>query len=725
MQTATDATDSSADSDAGTAGAPVRWSADGPLRMELEDIRALHQSEVRYRTIVDRAPIGIVLTDPDGLIIVANPAFQQMIGYSADELRARHFKEITHPDDGSKSLKRTQRMMSGHQSGYTLDQRYISKDGAVVWARVSISALVDPDGGSHGIIAMVENITERREIEEALRKSEARHREMFESNRTVQLLIEPDTMQIVDANPAACAFYGASRDDLRATTMHAINVLSADIVAAEVTRAQREERDYFIFRHRLWSGEERDVEVHSSPIEVDGRPLLYSIVHDITERKRVEAELIHQALHDSLTGLPNRILLHDRLKQAILRARRDVLPFALIVLDLDRFKEINDTFGHDVGDLLLQQIGPRLQEVLRQSDSLIRLVPATVARLGGDEFAIILHHVDEQGAITAAERLFDALRAPILVGKQRLTVGASMGIVLFPRHGKDAGGLLQRADVAMYLAKRRQDSYAVYDAEQDEYSPARHAIVGDLRDALETNGLHLHYQPEVTCLTGRTTRVEALARWLHPKRGMVPPVDFIPVAERTGLIEPLTTWVLQQALQQCARWHTAGRDVGVAVNLSAHSLSDPQLTETIERVVRAVGAEFHWLDVEITESAIMADAERSLLVLDGLHDLGVRISVDDFGTGYSSLTYLRRLPVQAVKIDRSFVVEMAVNPEDAIIVRSVIDLAHNLGLDVVAEGVEDSAAYDMLVSMGCEVVQGYYLSRPLPSDGIAEWLVTE
>jgi predicted signal transduction protein with EAL and GGDEF domain len=363
--------------------------------------------------------------------------------------------------------------------------------------------------------------------------------------------------------------------------------------------------------------------------------------------------------------------------------------------------------------------------VVRGSDSLVRLVPATVARLGGDEFAIILHHADEQGAITVADRLLDAVRASILIGEQRLTVGASVGIVLFPEHGKDAGGLLQRADIAMYLAKRAHVGYAVYDEKQDEYSPGRHAIAGDLRDALEQNGLHLHYQPQVTCLSGRTARVEALARWLHPKRGMVPPADFIPLAERIGLIGPLTDWVLQQSLEQCLQWHTAGREVGVGVNLSAQSLSDPRLPETIERVVRAVGADFHWLELEITESAIMADVERSMRVLHGLHDLGIRISVDDFGTGYSSLTYLRRLPVDTVKIDRSFVVEMAVNPEDAIIVRSVIDLAHNLGLSVVAEGVEDSAAYAMLVSMGCEVVQGYYLSRPLRSDDIAEWLVTE
>jgi PAS domain S-box-containing protein len=358
-------------------GEPLGCSVDGRLRMEMEDLEALRRREAQYSTIVDLAPVGIVLTDQNGLILVANPAFQQMLGYSEDELLSRASRELTHPDDLPASLGLAKRLQAGHRSAFILDKRYIRKDGTLMWARVSMSALVDSDGHPNGFIAMQEDITERREIEEALHESETRHRQMFERNHAVQLLIDPDTGEIVDANPAACTFYGASRDDLRATTIHTINVLSADIVAAEMTRAQREERDYFVFRHRLWSGEERDVEVHSSPIQVDGRPLLYSIVHDITERKRVEAELIHHTLHDALTGLPNRILLHDRLEQAILRAQRDGLPLALLVLDLDRFKEINDTFGHDVGDLLLQQMGHRLQQIVRSSDSLVRLVPAT------------------------------------------------------------------------------------------------------------------------------------------------------------------------------------------------------------------------------------------------------------------------------------------------------------------------------------------------------------
>jgi diguanylate cyclase (GGDEF)-like protein/PAS domain S-box-containing protein len=693
--------------------------------MAPEDLQALRRSETQYRTIVDRAPIGLVLTDRDGLIVVANPAFQRMIGYSEEELRTRHLTEIIAPDHVPKILKIIQQTLAGHGPEYASKKRYIRKDGTSIWVRVSFSVLFDTDDFAQGVIAMQEDITDSREVEEALRASEARYREIFQHNRTIQLLIDPETGQIVDANPAACAFYGTSLEDLQSTTIHALNVLSADMVAAEMARAHREKREYLYSRHRLHSGEVRDVEVHSNAVQIDGQPLLYSIVHDITESRMVEAQLIYQTLHDPLTGLPNRILLHDRLDQSILRAQRDRQAVTLVVMDLDGFKEINATFGDDVGDLLLHGIGLRLQQALRESDSVVRLVPSTVARIGGDEFAIILPNTDEPGAITVAHRLLEALSEPILAGEKLLTVGASMGIAVFPAHGRDSVSLLRRTDVALYLAKQKHGTYAVYDPAKDEYSPQRHAMGAELRSAIKNERLYLHYQPLVTCLTGQTRAVEALSRWKHPQHGMVPPADFIPLAEHTGLIVPLTKWVLQEALGQCRSWRTAGRDVDVSINLSAHSLSDPQLTETIEYVVRTVGAQFDWLEVEITESTVMADVEHSMSVLQELYDLGVRVSVDDFGTGYSSLTYLRRLPIHAVKIDRSFVMEMTVNEEDALIVRSVIDLAHNLGLEVVAEGVEDEAGYDMLVSMGCEAVQGYYLSRPLSAERVTAWLAAE
>jgi diguanylate cyclase (GGDEF)-like protein len=500
----------------------------------------------------------------------------------------------------------------------------------------------------------------------------------------------------------------------------AINALSTEAIKVEMELARTQARSYFVFRHRLASGETRDVEVHSSPVEVSGRTLLFSIIHDITERKQVEEALQYQALHDTLTDLPNRVLLHDRLNQAIRQGQRDGVPVALLLLDLDGFKEINDTFGHHYGDALLQQLGPRLQSVLRQSDTIGRLDGNTIARLGGDEFAVLLPATDQRGAQKVADKLLGVLQEPITIQGVRLTVGASIGIAVFPQHASDAATLLQRADVAMYAAKQTNGVHMVYDAGYDRYSPQRHALLGDLREAIEYGELTIHYQPQIR--RGRAERLEALVRWPHRELGMIPPSEFVPLAEYTGMIGALTVWVLREALERCRKWRELGIEVGVSMNLSARSLADNQLTRTVGRLLGAAHAEPSWLELEITESAVMADPERSMRVLRQLHAAGVRVSIDDFGTGYSSLAYLKRLPVDEVKIDRSFVLDMRRNEEDAIIVRSVIELAHNLGLEVVAEGVEDAATLNLLLGMGCDLVQGHYLCPPIAPEAVEAWL---
>ena len=432
------------------------------------------------------------------------------------------------------------------------------------------------------------------------------------------------------------------------------------------------------------------------------------------ELKQARDDAQFRALHDSLTGLPNRTLLRDRLQQAILLAQRDKAALALLIIDLDRFKDVNDTLGHQYGDELLQVVAARIQGVLRASD--------TVARMGGDEFAIILPAVrDEQGATHIAELLVRTLEQPLSLGGQWVSIGASVGVALCPQHGDDAKTLLRHADVAMYAAKRLGGGHAVYRSNDDTNLPDRLALIGDLRRAIDNDELFLHYQPKVSLRSGRCVHVEALVRWQHPARGLVPPDQFIGFAEETGLIKPLTRWVLNAALRQCASWQADGLYLPVAINLSMRNLQDPELMEHVAESLAGSGLEPAWLKVEVTESALMTDPQRARECLGRLREMGVEVAIDDFGTGHSSLSYLKHLPVSEIKLDRSFVRDMQANGNDYAIVRSTIELAHALGLSVVAEGVEDKRTWDLLADLGCDTAQGYYMSRPLPASDVSRW----
>lgn len=423
----------------------------------------------------------------------------------------------------------------------------------------------------------------------------------------------------------------------------------------------------------------------------------------------------HQAMHDALTALPNRRLFQDRIRQALLGGRRDRQPVGVLIIDLDRFKDINDTLGHHIGDLLLQMIGPRLQALLRESD--------TIARLGGDEFAVLLPNVvDAAGGVGVADKILAALEEPFVVEGLDLDIDASIGIALYPEHGEDVNTLMQRADVAMYLAKEAHTGYELYTLERDRHSAKRLALLGELRRAIEDGQFVLHYQPIADMQSGGIGGVEALVRWQHPRHGLMMPDEFIPLAEHTGLIKPLTLYVLNQALRQCRTWHQAGLELSVAVNLSVRSLQDEAFPDEIARLLHEHQVDPSWLELEITESAIVVDPIRALGVLGRLGVMGVGLSLDDFGTGYSSLAYLKRLPVSEIKIDKSFIINMALDDNDAVIVRSTIELARNLGLQVVAEGVETEEMWGLLSSLGCDLAQGYYLSRPIPAEDLTSWL---
>ncbi|SOD94562.1 diguanylate cyclase (GGDEF) domain-containing protein [Blastococcus haudaquaticus] len=434
-------------------------------------------------------------------------------------------------------------------------------------------------------------------------------------------------------------------------------------------------------------------------------------LHSSAERDR------HQATHDALTGLPNRELLRDRLDQSLAAAARSAGEVALLLIDLDRFKEINDTLGHSYGDKLLRQVGPRLQSVLRDGD--------TVARLGGDEFAVLLPLVDGVAeAEQVAERLREALHRPFDVDGVSLDVEASVGMAISPWHGTDSEALLRNSDIAMYVAKEMKAGAVVFEPDEHVTTSSGLTVLGDLRRALEGGDeLFLHYQPKYTLDGERIEGMEALLRWQHPTQGLIPPGDFIPAAEGTGIILRLTEHVLDLALAQLRLWLDAGRAVPVAVNLSTRCLLDAGLPDLVERLLTGHGVPAALLRLEVTESAVMGDAARCMEVLQRLHDLGVKLSIDDFGTGYSSMAYLRRLPVDELKIDRSFVLGMTTTAHDAVLVRTAIDLGHNLGLTVVAEGVEEQAHVTLLRELGCDVAQGYHFARPMGAEQMTELLV--
>jgi len=674
---------------------------------------ALQGNEQRFRALTEHGRDLVSIMDSQGRFRYVSPAYTRLLGYTPEQLLGQSGSMILDPAD---CLVLSEAVAEDAAMGATtrpLHARVRHADGSWRVLELTVTNLLD-DPIVAGYIYNCHDITERKRADDALRESEERYRRIVETAQEGIWQVDA-TGQTTYINKRMADLLGHTIDEVyQAPALDFVDDAYREMVREVTTWRHGSATAHFDIRYHHRSGVAVWGQVSANPLyDRQGQFLgTLAMVTDITQRKQAEEALRHQALHDALTGLPNRTLLRDRLEQALLVARRNATSVALLLLDLDRFKEVNDAFGHHHGDQLLQQAAHRLQQAVRGSD--------TVARLGGDEFAIVLPATDDHGALQAVHTLAAALGEPTAIGGRLLTMNGSIGIAVYPNHGDTGDTLLRHADVAMYVAKRRGEASAVYAPADDAYTPERMEMVAELRQAISDGGLQLYYQPKAA-LSGHLVGAEALVRWPHSRHGLLGPDHFIPLAEQTGLIGPLTMWVIEEAMRQGRLWRQGRLTIAIAVNLSTANLRDRALPEAIARLLGVYDLPANCLRVEVTESTLMADTTCARDVLGRIGELGIGVSVDDFGTGYSSLAYLKKLPVDELKIDKSFVQDMLKNPADGSIVASTISLAHSLGLRVVAEGVEDSPTWHTLARLGCDIAQGYYLGRPMPAAEMAAW----
>lgn len=688
---------------------------------------ALRASEERFRTAFEDASTGVALVGLDNRYLQVNDALCEMLGYSEEELVGKASFEITHPEDLEKSCGRSQRMLAedGPQT-MSLEKRYLGKDGNVVWAISDVSLVRSDDGRPSHFVSQFQDITRRQEAEQELRESEERFRRLFEQSLEA-LIVHDAEGRIFDVNTETCRSLGYTREELLTLS---ISDLTDDLLSAEQKR-EREKAGGTLWQriaagdpgsqnavhfgnHKRKDGTTFPIEVRVGGVEYNGQRLILASVRDVTERRELERRLEYRAFHDPLTELPNRELFCDRLEKALEGAGRRREQIAVMFLDLDDFKTINDSLGHEAGDELLKAVAKRLRACLRPSD--------TVARFGGDELALLLEDIDRDSAEHIAKRIERELSRPFSLshsGKQ-VQVSASVGVALGGHVRASTDDLLRSADLAMYRVKRSNKAgHEVPDFAGHDYAKAVSEQESELRQAIEREEFRLHYQPVVSLDTTNIVGMEALVRWQHPERGLLYPAQFLHFAEESGLIVPISGWVLREACLQAQRWRDQHPNVSplvVSVNLSAKHLARHGLIEEVTAALKEASLEPFQLQLEITESATIED-DSAAEVMNDLKALGVRLAVDDFGTGYSSISYLMRFPMDTVKIDRSIVAELGTASESRseATVSAVIALAHSLGETVVAEGIEYESQREILRKPGCELGQGYHFGRPSPA----------
>ncbi|MCH8346206.1 MAG: PAS domain S-box protein, partial [Chloroflexi bacterium] len=666
---------------------------------------------------VEQSPSLVIITDSNGTIQYVNPKFTQVTGYTAEEAIGKTPRILKSGETSHEEYKRLwETITSGGEWRGELHNK--KKNGELYWASVTIVPVKDEEGTITHLLGVQEDITDRKRAEEALQESEEKYRDLVENMSEVLYALDKDG-RITYVSPVVEQIGGYTPSELIGRSF--TEFIHPDDLAHLMESFQRTisgDLEPSEFRILTKSGEIRWVRTSSRPVFEEDRLVgLRAVMMDITERKQAEETIKHLAYHDALTDLANRTLFQDRLTVALAQARRKRRMAAVMFLDLDQFKVVNDTVGHALGDRLLQGVAERLTGLVRDGD--------TVARVGGDEFTLLLQEVERAEEVAeVAERVLDALRQPWELNGHEFRITASIGIAMFPNDGEDADSLLRNADTAMYRAKDQgRDNYKLYTPAMNTRIVERLALENSLRHGLERGEFLVYYQPQVDIASGRIVGMEALVRWQHPERGLVFPAEFIPVAEETGLIVPLGEWVLRTACAQNKAWQAAGYPpMRVAVNLSARQFQQRDLVEVVDEVLKETGLEARWLQLEITEGIAMQDVESNIAVLRELRQMGVQIAIDDFGTGHSSLSYLSRLPIDVIKIDQSFIQDLTTDPNGAAIARSIIVMAHNLKLKVIAEGVETEEQLAFLKKRRCDEMQGYLFSKPAPAEAFEEML---
>ena len=685
------------------------------MRDELEHRRQALQaveSKARAQTeIIDHIHDSVIVMDLSGFITSWNKGAEKLFGYTAAEAVGQNILFLYAGEDENEDLPFNAVLTDG---GREMTVRRRKKSGEVFWASITLSLMRDESGDPSGIVGYLVDISDRLQAETTLRL----HARIFERS-TEAIIVTDAEFKTVSVNRAYTEMTGFS---VAESLGQVPGVMRPCSFASDLATEMRGNLE----RSGNWQGElwdwRKDEQIFPAWVSVnavrDEGGLLthyFIVMSDITMRKEAEAQIYRLAYYDALTGLPNRELLYTLVEQALAESHRTHGHGALLFVDINRFKSLNDSFGHDAADVLLQEIAQRLQRALRDED--------VVARVGGDEFVIGLFDLaSRDDAAVVARKLLLALSLPFQVTHLELIVSASIGIAVYPEDGRDAETLVRAADVAQQQAKHLTgQGWLFYAQEMNKRSIERLTLETGLRRAIEKQQFVLHYQPQIELATGLLVGVEALVRWQHPQRGMVPPGQFIPLAEETGLIVPIGEWVIDEACRQIAAWHAEGLPpLKVAVNLSSRQFRH-DLPDAVAEVLSKYGIDARWLELELTESMLMHDAEDVIRMMYGLRDIGVSLSLDDFGTGFSSLAYLKRFPIDKLKIDQSFVRGIPEDAKDMAITRAIITLAKLLEIKVLAEGVETIEQSAFLTGAGCEQVQGYLFSRPIDAATLTEW----